>query len=128
MEKSEAVFGAERIVEENLGKEVNVLEESFARNSEEVEGDCRVRVTKEESESKVGQILTLKVKALAAATTAPHLSVEAVTEDFAWFDCPGLKVTEVEDGLQVDVEDRQLGIAAMEGLKHKYMITQQVWN
>ena len=42
------------------------------------------------------------------------------------FDCPGLKVTEVEDGLQVDVEDRQLGIAAMEGLKHKYSITQQV--
>jgi len=126
LEKSEAVFGAERIVEENLGKEVNVLEESFAMNSEEVEGDCRVRVAKEESESKIGQILTLKVKALAAATTTPHLSVEAVTEDFAWFDCPGLKVTEVEDGLQVDVEDRQLGIAAMEGLKHKYVITQQV--
>ena len=49
-------------------------------------------------------------------------------EDFSWFDCPGLKVTEVEDGLQVDVEDRQLGIAAMEGLKHKYVITQLVWN
>ena len=127
--KSEAVSGAETIVEENLGrnKEVNVLEESFARDSEAVERNCRVGVAKEESESKVGQILTLKVKALAAAsTTATHLSVEAVTEDFAWFDCPGLKVTEVEDGLQVDVEDRQLGIAAMEGLKHKYVITQQV--
>jgi len=117
---------AERIVEENLGKEVNVLEESIARDSEEVEEDCGVGVAKEESESKVGHILTLKVKALAAASTTTHLSVEAVTEDFAWFDCPGLKVTEVEDGLQVDVEDRQLGIAAMEGLKHKYVITQQV--
>ena len=59
-------------------------------------------------------------------TATPCLSVEAVTEDFAWFDCPGLKVTEVEDGLRVDVEDKQLGIAAMEGLKHKYLITQQV--
>ena len=129
--KSEAVSGAETIVEDNLGrnKEVNVLEESFARDSEAVERNCRVGVAKEESESKVGQILTLKVKALAAAsTTATHLSVEAVTEDFAWFDCPGLNVTEVEDGLQVDVEDRQLGIAAMEGLKHKYAITQQVWS
>ena len=70
------------------------------------------------------------MKALAATSTTPppELSVEAVMEDFSWFDCPGLKVTEVEDGLQVDVEDRQLGLAAMEGLKHKYLITQQVWN
>ena len=127
--ESEAVSGTEGIAEENPGSngKVNVVRESFIKDPDTVEGDCRVAVAKEENESKVW---TLKVKALAATSTTPppELSVEAVMEDFSWFDCPGLKVTEVEDGLQVDVEDRQLGLAAMEGLKHKYLITQQVWN
>ena len=123
--------GAERVVEETLGRNRNVifLKESFAKDSEAVEGGCRVAM--EENKSKVQPFLSLKVKAIASASTTtrtPHLSIDAVMEDFSWFDCPGLKVTEVEDGLQVDVEDRQLGIAAMEGLKHKYVITQQVWN
>ena len=122
--ESEAVSGTEGIAEENPGSngKVNVV-----GDPDTVEGDCRVAVTKEENDSKVW---TLKVKALAPTSTTPppQLSVEAVMEDFSWFDCPGLKVTEVECGLQVDLEDRHLGLAAMEGLKHKYLITEQVWN
>ena len=121
----EAASDAETIVEGNSGTNsgVNVL----GKGREALQSGSGVAVAKEQSGSNGDQNLTLKVKALAAAsTTTQPPSIEAVTEDFAWFDCPGLKVIEVEDGLQVDVEDRQLGIAAMEGLKHKYSITQQV--
>ena len=99
----------------------------MVKDSEAIERGGRVTVTKEQDEIKDFQFLTLKVKARVAASTTPTPpSMEEVTEDFAWFDCPGLRVTEVEDGLQVDVEDKQLGVAAMEGLKHKFTTTQQV--
>ena len=121
----EAASGAETIVEGNSGTNSEVY--ALGKGREALQSGSGVAVAKEQSGSNGDQNLTLKVKALAAAsTTTQPPSIEAVTEDFAWFDCPGLKVTEVEDGLQVDVEDRQLGIAAMEGLKHKYSITQQV--
>ena len=45
---------------------------------------------------------------------------EEVTEDFTWFDCPGLEVTLVEDRLEVVVADLHLGLVAVAGLKHKY--------
>ena len=123
-EKVESSEEKNEAVKDNSGvhRNVNVLKDR------EVLGRDSEVTAKEQSENNDVKNLTLMVKALVAstATTTPGLSVEAVTEDFAWFDCPGLKVTETEEGLQVDVEDRQLGIAAMEGLKHKYSITQQV--
>ena len=72
-----------------------------------------------------GENLTLLVKALPGSVSP---SVDAVMEDFAWFDSPGLKVVKVEEGLLVFVEDGQLGRVAMEGLKHKYSISEQVEN
>ena len=122
-EKVESSEEKNEAVKDNPGVHRNV---SVLKDREVLGRDSEI-TAKEQSENNDVKNLTLKVKALASTTTAtPDLSVEAVTEDFAWFDCPGLKVAEVEDGLQVDVEDRQLGIAAMEGLKHKYSITQQV--
>ena len=125
-EETEAFSGGVTTVEEK-SVENQKVRESLAKDGEAIERDGGVAVSKEQDGSRDFQFLTLKVKARVAASTTPTTpSVEEVTEDFAWFDCPGLKVTEVEDGLQVDIEDKQLGIAAMEGLKHKYSITQQV--
>ena len=132
-EKNAVVSDEKPIVEKELGSnsKVNVPGESFTNETaEKNSGDA---VTKDQSESNEVQLdamkcnLTLKVEAF-SSTASPPLSVDAVTEDFAWFDCPGLMVTEVDGGLQVVVGDKQLGIAAMEGLKHKYSITQQVLN
>ena len=132
-EKNAVVSDKKPIVEKELGSnsKVNVPGESFTNETaEKNSGDA---VTKDQSESNEVQLdpmkcnLTLKVEAF-SSTASPPLSVDAVTEDFAWFDCPGLMVTEVDGGLQVVVGDKQLGIAAMEGLKHKYSITQQVLN
>ena len=82
-------------------------------------------LVEEQLSSHVAENLTLLVKALPGHVSP---SVDAVMEDFAWFDCPGLEVTKVEEGLLVSVEDRQLGLVAMEGLKHKYSISKQVEN
>ena len=97
---------------EDMAKEISALE---------VDGG----LVEEQLSSHVAENLTLLVKALPGHVSP---SVDAVMEDFAWFDCPGLEVTKVEEGLLVSVEDRQLGLVAMEGLKHKYSISKQVEN
>ena len=48
--------------------------------------------------------------------------LDLVTEDFLWFDCPGLAVSLAGPGLEVRVDSQELGLAAMAGLAHKYSI------
>ena len=97
---------------DNMSKENSTLE---------VDGG----LDEEQLSNHAGENLTLLVKALPGSVSP---SVDAVMEDFAWFDSPGLKVAKVEEGLLVFVEDGQLGRVAMEGLKHKYSISKQVEN
>ena len=61
-----------------------------------------------------------------AADASLSTLLEQVREDMEWFDVPGLEIAEVEGELEVAVEDRELGMAAMVGLRHKYNIKPKV--
>ena len=102
---------------------VSAQTEDMAKENSTLEVDGGL--DEEQLSNHAGENLTLLVKALPGSVSP---SVDAVMEDFAWFDSPGLKVAKVEEGLLVFVEDGQLGRVAMEGLKHKYSISKQVEN
>ena len=67
--------GAERVVEETLGRNRNVifLKESFAKDSEAVEGGCRVAM--EENKSKVQPFLSLKITVI--ISFYPYLNTDS---------------------------------------------------
>ena len=105
-----------------------VLEVSkVIKSSLDKEGEIKLLEVVEQSNDTLSKLPPLPAPALTLLVTPCPSSPldqlqEEVTEDFAWFDCPGLLVSQVEGRLEVAVADTELGLAAMAGLKHKYSI------
>ena len=113
--------------EQDVANQDSVSMESLAKESKEEEK--KEDLPKSEAANKE-EVATKEAALVLVVTPAADASlstlVEQVREDMEWFDVPGLEIAEVEGELEVAVEDRELGMAAMAGLRHKYIIKPKV--
>ena len=111
--------------EQDVANQDSVSMESSVSKEEEKKED----LPKSEAADKE-EVATMEAALVLVVTPAADASLstllEQVREDMEWFDVPGVEVAEVEGELEVAVGDRELGMAAMAGLRHKYNIKPKV--
>ena len=107
------------------------MEETKENSGNESLGEVSKEESSQESDAAKKEEVAAEEPALVLVVTpaggaSPSALLEQVREDMEWFDVPGVEVAEVEGELEVAVGDRELGMTAMAGLRHKYNIKPKV--
>ena len=107
------------------------MEETKENSGNESLGEVSKEESSQESDAAKKEEVAAEEPALVLVVTpaggaSPSALLEQVREDMEWFDVPGVEVAEVEGELEVAVADRELGMTAMAGLRHKYNIKPKV--